>query len=355
MTGSNVRSGFIAHLRSQGMSEQYIDGFSYHFDAFCRSHPAIEPSRFTASHLKSHLAEEARRGASERDVRNRSIAIQAVLDYVATTRGAAQADSARPSSVAPSASSPPAARRVPKEQAEVRPAAKASVASSDESPTSLGALLRRPWSRDGAIASAGLVVPILGGYVPFIGWWLAFLYYPGLVAYYFLTMDHMGRGLPGMARFESIAAEDIRPMLVRGVACLLPMMLPFAVLSFLGPTEDSGIYPMVMFGSVAVGALLGPAVILSVYLTSSAFSAFHPGAWWRIISEFEGRYAATAVVFALLAASIVVVTFVTDPWLPGGPLGQAARAFVLNFVWLSQACVLGDFVRRNRHRLGGAL
>ncbi len=350
MTDSNVKSGFVAHLRSRGMSEEYINGFSYHVDAFFKSQPSVEPRHVTASDLENHLAEETRRGASERDLRNRSIALEALLEYVAATRVPPQPAVAEPA--APAAHDQPASADP---RAPLRPAGNAKVAAASEHPTPLGELLRRPLSKEGALASAGLAIPILGGYVPLIGWWLALLYYPGTVGYYFLTMDHMGRGLPGMARFESIAAEDIRPLMVRGVACLLPMMLPFAAVALWGPAEDSSLYPMAMFGSVAVGALLGPAVILSVYLTSSAFSAFHPGAWWRIISEFGWRYAPTAAVFALLSATVVVTTYLTDPWLPGGPLGQALRAFVLNFVWLSQACVLGDFVRRNSHRLGGAV
>lgn len=359
MTDSNVRSGLIAHLRSQGMIEAHLSGFSHHVSAFCESHPSLDPTRFTAVHLKHHLTDEASRGASERDLRNRKIAIEALLDYVAGTQAAPQPvvtePAPRPAPVVPAvAPAPSSVHASAKPRAPVMPAEKAKVAVPDEHPEPLGELLLRPWSMGGVLASAGLIIPILFGYVPLIGGWLALLYYPGLVGYYFLTMDHMGRGLPGMARFESLEAEAVRPLLFRGIACVVVMMLPYAVVAFLGPAEDSGVYPVMMFGSLAVGALLGPAVILSVYITSSSFSAFHPGAWWRIITELREGYARTAVVFALLFALVAVVVFVTDPVLPGGPFGQAVRAFVLNFVWLAQACVLGDLVRRNSHRLGGA-
>lgn len=223
----------------------------------------------------------------------------------------------------------------------------------NEDPPPVGEVLLRPWSVGGVVASAGLVIPILCGYVPFVGWWISFLYVPGLVGYYLLTIDHVGRGLPDMPRFEPIAAEAVVPLLGRGFACVLAMMLPFAAVSLWGPTEDSSLYPVTMFGSLAVGALLGPTVILSVYITNSAFSAFHPGAWWRIVSELREGYARAAVLFVALSAVVAAIVLVTNSLLPGGPLSLALRAFVLNLFLLSQACVLGDFVRRHSHRLGG--
>ncbi|MBV1856998.1 MAG: hypothetical protein KUG77_01210 [Nannocystaceae bacterium] len=349
MTDSNVRSGFIAELRSQGMSEEHLSGFSHHVSAFCVSHPFLEPKGFTALHLKNHLAEEASRGTSEQDLRNRAVAIEALIDYVAAT-GAAPPPVAP---VVPAAVPTPGHRRASGEpRVPVMPAHSTNVALPDERPTPLSELLLRPWSVAGVLASAGLVIPILCGFVPLIGWWLTWLYYPGLVGYYFLNIDHTGRGLPGMPRFESIDAQAIGPLFGRGIACVLAMMLPFVVVSIWGPAESSDLDPIMRFGSLAVGALLGPAVILSVYLTGSAFSAFHPGAWWRIIIEFRGDYARTAIVFALLSAAVAVVMSVTDAVLPEGLLGQALRAFLVNFFWLSQACVLGDFVRKNSHRLG---
>ncbi len=337
-TEGHVASGFLAHLRSQGMSEEHLSGFSHHVTAFCTSHPSLHPTRFTAVHLKRHLADEASRGASARDLRNRTIAIEALLDYLAAT-------SVSPQPVVTQPATAPAPGSV---------RASAQPCGPSKRPSHPGEVLLRPWSVGGVLASAGLIIPILCGYVPFIGWWISFLYYPALVGYYLATVDHVGRGRPGMARFESIAAEEIAPSLGRGIACVLAMMLPFAIVAFWGPTEGSSLYPIMTLGSLTLGALLGPAVILSVYITNSAFSAFHPGAWWRIISELSDGYAWTAVVFAALCALVATIVFVTNPWLPRGPLAHALRAFVLNFFWLSQACALGGFVRRHSHRLGAA-
>ena len=298
----------------------------------------MHPTRFTAAHLEKHLSDEASHGASAGDLRNRTIAIEALLGYLAATRVApAVHGRAAAGPCGPSMRSHDVDAAAPGEHAET-----------------LSEVLLRPWSVGGVSASAGLVIPILCGYVPLIGWWIAFLYYPGLVAYYFLTIDHVARGLPGIPRFESIAAEEITPALGRGIACVLAMMIPFGVVALWGPAEGSSLYPMMTYGSLAVGALLGPAIILSVYITNSALSAFHPGAWWRIISELSDGYMRTAVVFSGLCALVSAIVFVTNPWLPGGPLVHAVRTFILDFFWLSQACVLGDFVRRHSHRLGGA-
>lgn len=87
-------------------------------------------------------------------------------------------------------------------------------------------MFRRPWSPTGAAVSAGISIPILFGALLGRLSLLALIYYPGLVAYYFLTLDHVGRGRGGPPTTNLLEADTLFPNAWKGLACALAMSSP---------------------------------------------------------------------------------------------------------------------------------
>jgi hypothetical protein len=214
-------------------------------------------------------------------------------------------------------------------------------------------LLRRPFDSDGLISVLVLAAPLVLTAIPVLGvpTFAALLHGGALASYYFQTIDHIGRGLPGLPFSAApVSRWEIAGALVRGLACLAVVAGPASVASVYLPEATVFIGVLLL-----LGLALAPAAILAVAVTGRARAALWPLTWARLIARAPAAYGRLVLLFA--ASSAV--------WLLGLGLGVATAGHIPLFGMLAagalnallaviQAVLVGGFLRRNALELGYA-
>jgi hypothetical protein len=218
-------------------------------------------------------------------------------------------------------------------------------------------LLTRAFTVEGLVTAVAIGIPgwlrNVGG---LLGLMIDLIYIAGLAGYYFLIVDHIGRGRPGLpGASDSVSTwGSTAQMALRGMACALVGLLPYLA------TEIAPLwYPNLSFGPFAVAAVLAfgqlytPAVILAVVMSNSTLMAFYPVAWVQIISRAPIDYLKLVGVYLLalfvwMGASLLADATLARIWFVGGLLS----ATVSNLFLFVQAALVGGFLRRHAGEYG---
>jgi hypothetical protein len=214
-------------------------------------------------------------------------------------------------------------------------------------------LVRRPFAGEGLLTMLALAVPCALTVVPvgFFQLFMTFLWLGCLSAYYFQTVDHVGRGLAGLPfSAEPVTRSQAARALGRGLLCFGvafgPMIFSLAAL----PGERAlaillGVY----------GIACAPAAILSVAITRSALNGIWPLMWARLIARAPAAYLRLVGLFAASSVAIFILSGVLVPLLARIPVvGPLLAAMVVGPLVIAQAALIGGFLRRNADAIGYA-
>lgn len=208
--------------------------------------------------------------------------------------------------------------------------------------------VRRAISPEGLITATTLAVfyGVLGSLavVPLI-------YLATLVSYYFVTVHHVGDGKPGLPGPADTVDNwtELRTTALGGILTAGLGFLPLIIALVKAP---AALEPRLVFALVAVGQLYMPAIILSVAVTNSPWSAIWPLAWIRVVARAPGPYVRFVGLWMLSVAVGLVVLWGTVNALTGSVPGDAASAFIWNLFWFFQASLVGEYVRSNAAAFG---
>jgi hypothetical protein len=222
---------------------------------------------------------------------------------------------------------------------------------------SWGATLLRPFSVEALLTALAIAVPSwIASFLSGLGALLfSLVAFACVTAYYFQTIDHIGRGRPGMPEPTGGVDSwgDVISLTWRGCLCIVIGFAPFLYWFFLVARGQAEANPFVGLGMLLVGQAYMPAAILCVVITDSNVGAIWPPAWIQIMARAPASYLALVGLYiASLAAG----------WFLRGVLGQAAlhvpfvgtllAVAIGNALTFVQAAVVGGFLRRNAEHFG---
>jgi hypothetical protein len=214
-------------------------------------------------------------------------------------------------------------------------------------------LLRRPFDREGLLTALVLALPFGLTIVPdrLVALFFSFVYAGCLASFYFQTVDHVGRGQPGLPFSAApVSRADLSKAVERGLACLAVAVGPAWAWSVLVPEV-----PLVSFALLALGCALAPAAIVTVAVTERALLALWPFAWARIIARAPSAYGRLVLLFFGSSAIWIALGAVASLTLGRIPLAGPLLAAAVNAVLATvQAVLVGGFIRRNATDLGVA-
>lgn len=216
-----------------------------------------------------------------------------------------------------------------------------------EPPPSLQEGLRRaimrPFDEEGLILIAALSLPYWITALPFMRiLFLGYFIYIGcLSAIYFQTVDHVGRGVPGLPFSASPSSRwELFLSLLKGLLCVGVGFGPATIWAFALP-EDWFI-PLFL---LILGIASTPAVILSIVITGNALNGLNPLAWWTIVTRDLRAYGQLVGLFfasslaGLLAVTIAGYTVGHIPF-----LGRYLVGVVFTSAALVQASLVGHWL-----------
>lgn len=217
--------------------------------------------------------------------------------------------------------------------------------------TELADLVRRPTSPDGLLMILALAVPCWIASAPFPGLsHLAAAVFVGcLAAFYFQTVDHVGRGRPGLPFSPSVLSRaDLVNSLFRGLACAVVALGPLLLWSTFAQGGKLGAALCFL-----CGLALTPAAILTIVLTGRGINALSPVAWAMVIARAPSSYAALAGVFVTSSAVWAAAVWLTARTLGRIPfVGSLFIGVAMSFFAIVQAAIIGSYLRRNAEHFG---
>jgi hypothetical protein len=177
------------------------------------------------------------------------------------------------------------------------------------------------------------------------------IYLGTLVAYYFVTIHHVGGGGDGLPSSGEAIQNwgELRAFAFGGLFCAALGLAPLIAVAY---TAEESLPPRTVLALLLAGQLYMPAIVLAIAVTNSAWSAIWPLAWIRVISRAPGpyvRFVGMWIVSVAIAFGLTLVTAsVGDPsWII-----EAVVAFVWTLFWIFQASLVGEFIRSNAEAFG---
>jgi hypothetical protein len=226
-------------------------------------------------------------------------------------------------------------------------------------------LMRRPFSAEGLIMAGALAVPaglaaLATGPVVSVSQAAGMLairgiYLGSLAGYYFQTVDHVGRGDPGLP-FSSNSVFDRMTLLYavgRGAVCFGVGFGPMLIWRALVPIQSTPLDLLSSFVWLALGLALMPAAVIGTVLGGGALAGAWPLNWARIIGNAPSSYARFAGLFAGTAVAGVALFVAVQETIGRIPvLGGFASGMALSLAAIVQAVIIGGFLRRNAEDFG---
>jgi hypothetical protein len=227
----------------------------------------------------------------------------------------------------------------------------------------VGDLVRRSLTVDGLITAAALASPILVGSifdaVPGLGSFaslMSLVYYGTLVGYYFQIVAHIGDGHDGLPGPSDLLGDvgSLLAMSLRGWICALVGTAPYLVWMFVLRDGSGPPDPRTMALTLLLGLAYLPAALVAVVLTSSTLGALYPVAWVQIIARAPRSYLKLVGLFALAGVAFVALRLLALAfvWMPF--VGAYLVAAISTLLWMTQAALVGGFLRRHAHDFGYA-
>lgn len=212
-------------------------------------------------------------------------------------------------------------------------------------------VLRRPFTEDGGVTVFALAVPAGLTIIPinFLPAIFACIYLGCLAGYYFQTVEHIGRGRPGLPfSIETTSRSGVAIALGRGLACLLVGVGPAALWGAFVPG-----LPVVTFLLLVLGAALAPAAIIAVSVSRNGFVALWPFFWARVMARAPAAYGRLVGLFTASTAVWALGIVIAANTLGRIPIAGAFLVGAVNAALaLLQATLVGGFLRRNSAELG---
>jgi hypothetical protein len=226
--------------------------------------------------------------------------------------------------------------------------------------SALAEALRRPFTVEGITTAVALAVPAWARALPGLSTIFGLIYLAALSGAYFMTVDHVGRGRPGLPGPSDRDFDwgESAAVAARGLLCILLVALPaiaWAVHLALRDAEapDLATQRWAVAGLLLAGLSYTPAAIVAVVVSNSTLAALWPVAWARVILRAPSSYALLVGLFVVtflawaLAGAIAAQTLGRVPL-----LGGLLAATVSNLLLLTQAALVGHFLRRNADAFG---
>lgn len=217
-------------------------------------------------------------------------------------------------------------------------------------------LIRLPFTRDGVLTALALSLPLLVASLPLlnaVSGVLEIVFLSALSGYYFLVVDHIGRGrdaLPGPSdSFDDIGGMML--MMLRGVGCLVLGGVPLVIWRiYLGtsvsPTLSS--HPVTILALEAIGHTYVPAIILALVITEQESALFWPPLWIQIVLRAPLAYLELVGWFLLSLLVWWLVSVAARHSIGRAPIvGTWLAESVSTLFLLVQATVVGGYLRRH--------
>lgn len=207
----------------------------------------------------------------------------------------------------------------------------------------LRSAILRPFDEEGRLLILALSLPYWLTALPLLQvLFFGYLIYVGcLSAIYFQTVDHVGRGVPGLPFSANPASRwELFLSVLRGLICVIVGFGPMLISAIFFP----GNWPFLMFFLI-FGIMLTPAVILSIVVTGNAVNGLWPLAWWGIVARDIRAYGRLVGLFFLSSlAGILAVTLAryVIGWIPF--LGTYLVGIVCTSAALIQASLVGQWL-----------
>lgn len=224
-------------------------------------------------------------------------------------------------------------------------------------PDELRRLARLPFTREGVLTALAISIPIFVESLPLlgaIGGALEIIFLAALGGYYFLLVDHLGRGREGLPGPSDTMGEfgSMMRMLLRGVGCLflggLPLVAWRVHVGFHeSPTLET--HPFTILGLEALGHTYVPAIILAIVITEQESALFWPPLWFQIAARAPREYLQLVGWFLLSLLAWWLASMAGRFALGGIPLlGPWLAESVSTLFLLLQATLVGAFLHRHR-------
>lgn len=230
--------------------------------------------------------------------------------------------------------------------------------------TELAELIRRPFTVEGLTLAVALAVPAWARGLPGLGTIFGVIYLAAISGAYFMTVDHVGRGRPGLPGPSDHDFDwwETAVTAARGMICLVLVALPTVIyvvhVAFRAAADDTPPLDLAALrfrvaGLLALGLCYVPAAIVAVVVSDSTIAALWPVAWVRVILRAPASYALLVVLFLGAYVAWSLGTAVADRTLGVIPLvGSLLATSVSNLLLLTQAVLVGHFLRRNADAFG---
>ena len=153
-------------------------------------------------------------------------------------------------------------------------------------------LLKRVFSLEGLGTAAAIALPGWATGIPGLSQFMTAIYCASLVSIYFLIIDHVGRGKPGLPTPSEHLDSwgEIFKVIGRAILCLVVVGLPPGVFLLLRgsggdqPASSEAVTAVTGFVFLLLSVSYAPAVILSIVITQRTLAAIWPPIWFDMVT-----------------------------------------------------------------------
>jgi hypothetical protein len=205
-----------------------------------------------------------------------------------------------------------------------------------------------------ALSIEGLLTSLaLGLFYGLLSWMYAIpiIYVGTLVSYYFVTVHHVGGGGEGLpSGGEAVQNwDELRAYAFGGLLCVVLGLAPLIAANY---HAADPLPPRMILALLLVGQIYMPAIVLSIAVTNSAWSAIWPLTWFRVIARAPGQYVRFVGMWIVSIAIALGITLVTALVGEKTWIVDSIVAFTWTLFWIFQASLVGEYIRSNAEAFG---
>ena len=142
---------------------------------------------------------------------------------------------------------------------------------------------------------------------------------------------------------------ELRSFAIGGLFCALLGLAPLIAFSYVA-TE--ALTPRTVLALLIVGQLYMPAIVLSIAVTNTAWSAIWIPTWIRVVARAPGPYVRFVGMWIVSIAIALGISMMTAGMGDRSWITDSIVAFVWTLFWIFQASLVGEYIRSNAEAFG---